>query len=159
MACCRQNSISVGITDLSLEQGGLTTAAKHEVVLAVMLALIDDLLEPGVRRFDLASHVRELVADDGMLAQLGAEGRTLATVLDALLEQDAREAVGLHGDADALVVEVGHDELETLVLVTDEILHGNLDVLESDIRCEISALSPDSGHAQVPEAWTPVQFI
>lgn len=37
--------------------------------------------DPGVRRFDLARHVAELVANDGVVAKEDAKGLALACVL------------------------------------------------------------------------------
>jgi hypothetical protein len=73
--------------------------------------------------------------------QLLAECAALVGVLDTLLVAHTREADGLDDDADALVVEVCHDDFEALVLLADEVLDGYLDVLESDV-CR--AAGPDT---------------
>jgi hypothetical protein len=48
----------------------------------------------------------------------------------------------VHGDTNALAVEVGHDELETLVLLSDQVGDGDLDVLEGDVG---GARGPSAG--------------
>ena len=74
------------------------------------LALVDQALEPAVGGFDLAGHVRELEADDGVVDEGLAEGAALVGVLDGFFVADAGEAQALDDDADALVVEVRHDD-------------------------------------------------
>lgn len=74
-----------------------------------MLTLIDDVLEPVVAGFDLAGHVREFEADDGVVDEALAEGFALVGIFDGFFITDTGEADALDYDADALVVEVGHD--------------------------------------------------
>ena len=118
---------------LGLETRDGAAQPQHGLGLAHLLALVDDVLEPVVRGLDLARHVRQLEADDGVLDELLAKGAALVGVLDGLLEADAREAQALDDDADALVVEVGHDDTETLVLLAQQVLDGHLDVLKGDV--------------------------
>ena len=75
----------------------------------------------------------ELEADHRVLDKLLAESAALVGVLDRLLVAHAREAQALDDDADALVVEVGHDDPEALVLLADQVLDGHLDVLKGDV--------------------------
>lgn len=126
---------------LGLQAGNSATELQHGLHLAHSLALEDEVLEPVVRGLDLAGHVGELEADDGVVDEALAEGLALVRVLDGLLVADAREADALDDDADALVVEVGHDHLEALVLLADQVLHGHLDVFEGDVR---GAAGPDA---------------
>lgn len=102
-------------------------------MLAHLLALVNHALEPVVGSFNLTSHVSELHADDGVLNELLAKGAALVGVLDGLLVADAGEAQALNDDADTLVVEVGHDDTEALVLLAEQVLHRDLDILKGDV--------------------------
>ena len=55
----------------------------------------------------------------------GGKGRG-APHPEGVFEANAGEAVGLDDEAPALVVEVVHDALEAAVLLTQEVLHGDL---------------------------------
>lgn len=61
------------------------------------------------------------------------ERLSLVSILHRFLVAHAREAETLDDDADALVIEVGHDDLEPLVLLANEVFHGHLDVFEGDV--------------------------
>lgn len=102
---------------LGLERRNGAAELEHGLRLAHGLALVDDVLEPRVRRLDLARHVGELEADDGVVDELLAEGAALGAVLYGFFVADAREAEALDDDADALVVEVGHDDWSVLVVI------------------------------------------
>lgn len=118
---------------LGLQAGDGAAELEHGLHVAHLLALVDEVLEPRVRGLDLAGHVGELETDDRVLDELLAERAALVRVLDALLVADAAEADALDDDADTLVVEVGHDDLEALVLLADEVLDGDFDVLEGHV--------------------------
>ena len=118
---------------LRLQASNSATEFQHGFRLAHELALVHQVLEPVVAGLDLARHMRQLEADDGVVDEFLAEGLALVRVLDAFLVADAGESDGLDDDADALVVEVCHDNFEALVLLADEILYGDLDVLKSDV--------------------------
>lgn len=134
---------------LSLETGNGAAETKHSLSIAHLLTLVNHILQPVVRRLDLPRHVRQLEPDDGVLNQLLAKRPPLVGVLDRLLVADAGEAEALDDDADALVVEVGHDDAEALVLLADEVLDGDLDVLERDVgrarRPDALAVHPAGG--------------
>ena len=134
---------------LGLQAGNRTAELQHRFGLMHDLALIDQVLEPVIRGLDLAGHVRELEADDGVIDEFLAEGLALVRVLDALLVADAGEADALDDDADALVVEVRHDDLEALVFLAEEVLHGDLDVLEGHVR---GPARPDALAVHLPRA-------
>jgi hypothetical protein len=91
---------------LGLETGNGSTKTKH----GLGLALEDEVLKPVVGGLDLAGHVGQLHADDGMLDELLAKGLALVGVLDGFFVADAGESQGLDDDAHTLVVEVGHDD-------------------------------------------------
>ena len=55
----------------------------------------------------------ELEPDDGVLDKLFAKGAAFICVLYRLLKADARESEALNDDANALVVEVGHNDCGT----------------------------------------------
>lgn len=151
-----------GLASAELEgRGGLRLAAgdgaaelEHGLRVVHLLALEDQALEPRIRSLDLPRHVREFHANDGVVDELLAEGAALVGVLDALLVADAREAHGLDDDADALVVEVGHDHFEALVLLADQVLHWHFDVFERDVRGAAGphALAVHAARAHAAEA-------
>ena len=118
---------------LGLQTGNGATKLEHSLGLVHALALEDYVLEPCVRSLDLAGHVCELETDDGMLDEGHAKGAALVGIGDTLGVTDTREADALDDDANTLVVEVGHDDLETLVLLADQVLNGDLDVLKGDV--------------------------
>lgn len=122
-----------GLGGLGLEAGDGTTQLEHSLGLLHALALEDDVLEPVVGGFDLAGHVSELHADDRVVDQALPEGLALVGVLHGFLVADTGEAAALDDDSDALVVEVGHNDLEATVLLANQILDGNLDILEGHI--------------------------
>lgn len=77
--------------------------------------------------------MRKLETDDGVVDEALAKGLALVSILHRLLVADAGETDTLDDDANALVVEVGHDDLEALVLLADQVLDGDLDVLEGNV--------------------------
>ena len=86
-----------------------------------------------MRGLDLASHVGEFHADDRVVDEAFPKRLALVSVFHGLLVADAGEAEALDDDADALVVEIGHDDFEALVLLAEEVLDGDLDVFEGDV--------------------------
>lgn len=75
----------------------------------------------------------KLEADDWVVDEPFAESLALVCVFHGFLVADAREAQALDDDTDTLVVEVGHDHLEALVLLADEVLDWYLDVFKGDV--------------------------
>jgi hypothetical protein len=63
----------------------------------------------------LARHVCKLEADDGVVDEFFAKGAALVSVFDGFFVADAGEAETLDDDANAFVVEVGHDYWGVLV--------------------------------------------
>lgn len=120
---------------LGLQAGDSPAELQHSLVVGHLLALVDQALHPRVRGLDLAGHMRELHADNSMIDEFLAESPALMSVFDALLVADAGEADALDDDADTLMVEVRHQDLESLVLLADEVLDGDFDVFESDVSC------------------------
>lgn len=94
---------------LRLQTCDCTAELQHGFSFFHVLTLIDDVLEPVVAGFDLAGHVREFEADDGVVDEALAEGFALVGIFDGFFITDTGEADALDYDADALVVEVGHD--------------------------------------------------
>lgn len=121
-----------GLGGLGLATSNGTTKSKHGLLLGEHLALEDQVLEPGVGGLDSNGHVGELGSDDGVLNQRLAESLSLVGVLAGLLVANSRSSVCLDDDTNSLVVEVGHDDLETLVLLAEQVLHGDLDILHGD---------------------------
>lgn len=118
---------------LRFQAGNSSAELQHGLHLAHLLALVDQILLPVVRGLDLASHVCKLETDDRVIDEALAKSLTFVSVLHRLLVADAREAKTLDDDTNTLVVEVGHDDLETLVLLADEVLNGDFNVFEGDI--------------------------
>ena len=79
---------------------------------------MNERFKPGIRGFDLTSHVSEFESDDRVVDEFLAEGATLVGVFDGLFVADAGEADALDDDADAFVVEVCHDDWGLLVLIS-----------------------------------------
>ena len=82
---------------------------QHRFCFGHLLALVDDVLQPVVARFDLASHVSKLEADDGMIDEPLAECLSLMGVFDGFLIADAGEPDALNDDTNTFVVEVCHN--------------------------------------------------
>jgi hypothetical protein len=138
---------------LRLEAGDGPSQLQHGFRFVHDVALVDEVLEPVVRGLDLAGHVGELEPDDGVVDEFLAEGAALVGVLDGFFVADAGEAEALDDDADAFVVEVGHDDCrrdrvsmasedgrdggsqtsEALVLLADQVLDGDFHVLECHV--------------------------
>lgn len=127
---------------VQLEGGDGATKTEHGLGLVHVFGLVGDVFEPVVGTLDLAGHVCELEADDGVLEEGLAEGLALVGVAVGFFVADAGEAVALDDDAEALVVEVGHDDFEALVFFANEVLDGDLDVFEGDVG---GARGPDAG--------------
>jgi hypothetical protein len=87
-----------------------TTQLEHSFHLAHLLALVDTILQPVVGRFDLASHMCKLQANNRMFYQFLAERFPLVGVFHGLFEAHARETEALDDDADPFVIEVRHND-------------------------------------------------
>lgn len=100
----------------------------------------------------------KLHSDDRVVNELLAESAALVRILHAFFVADTREAETLDDDANALVIEVGHDDyhvmlavidktlkahptLEALILLANQILDRNLDVFEGHVS---STARPDT---------------
>jgi hypothetical protein len=118
---------------LRFQTGDGTSELQHRLHIIHLLALVNQILEPIIRGFDLTRHVCKLEANDRVVYETLAKGLALVCILDALLVAHACETNALDDDADTLVVEVCHDDLETLVLFSDEVLDRYLDVFECDV--------------------------
>lgn len=70
---------------LGFQAGNGSTKLKHRFSLVHHLALIDDILEPIVGGLYLASHVRELQADDRVVDESLAKCLSLVGVFDRFL--------------------------------------------------------------------------
>jgi hypothetical protein len=138
---------------LGLERGDGTAKLEGSLELVEVGGLVNQLLHPCGRSLDLADHVCELETDDRVVDQSLAKGLTLVGVLDGLLVADTGEADALANDTHALVVEVGHDDLEALVDLAENVLDRDLDVLECDVG---RSGGPDTlaVHAAGGDTWT-----
>lgn len=70
-----------------------------------------------------------------MVDQPLAERLPLVSILYAFFVADTREANALDDNTDTLVIEVGHDDAEALVLLADEVLDGDFHVFEGNVGC------------------------
>ena len=77
----------------------------------------------------------QLESDDWVVYQLLPKCLPLIGVFYTFLKADSGETQALDDNADTLVVEVGHDDFEALVLLANEVFNWDLDVLERDVGC------------------------
>ena len=98
-----------GRSRLGLQARDGAAKLEHRFRLVHGLGLVYELLEPGGRSLNLASHVGKLEADDGMVDEWLAKGAAFMGILHGLFVADAGETEALNDDADAFVVEVGHN--------------------------------------------------
>ncbi|KAI3485048.1 hypothetical protein L1887_51721 [Cichorium endivia] len=94
--------------------------------------LEDDALRPGLQRLHLARHVADFVAHHRLLDQHLAEHLSSSCVRNRILHTHPSVAQGCVGDRHALVIEVKEDQLEAFSFLADEVLDGDLDVVELD---------------------------
>lgn len=106
-----------GLRGLGLQAGNGSAELQHCLGFFHALALEDDVLEPVVSGFDLAGHVREFHADDGVVDKTLAEGLALVGVFDGFLVAYAGEADALDDNSDSLVVKVCHNDCVANMLV------------------------------------------
>ena len=88
-----------------------------------------------------------------MLNQGLSKRLSFASIIICVLGTDSSESNGGGGQTEPLRVEVGHDELEAMVLATDEILDRDLHIIEVDEgrACEVNKIS-----AMLKEALSPL---
>src|SRR5271155_5801952 len=76
-----------------------------------------------------------------MINQLLAKGLPLKRILESFLITHPGESIRLDYNPQSLMIEIGHNNLESLILLPNQILHRNFDILKVDIR------SPTGPHA------------
>ena len=74
------------------------------------VALKDQIFQPAVRGFNLASHVCKLEANDRMVDKLFTESAAFVRIFDRLFVANAGETNALDDYAYPLVIEIGHDD-------------------------------------------------
>jgi hypothetical protein len=126
---------------LRLQTGNRTTKLQHSFHLIHHLTLVDQVLQPVVRGFDLACHVREFQSNHWVVNEALPKRLALVRILDAFLVTDSSKSQALDDDTDPLVVEVRHDHLEALVLLANEVFDRDLDIFEGDV---CGATAPDT---------------
>src|SRR5271170_41987 len=147
--------ISVGIDerDSTFETSDGSTKSKHEFNLAHLICLINNTLQQSMIRFNLRSHLSQLGTDDlfisqrtargtyRMINQLLAKSLPLKRVLESLFVTYSGESIRLDYNSQSLMIEIGHNNLKSRILLPNQILHWNFDILKIDIR---SPTGPDS---------------
>mmetsp|Transcript_17115 Transcript_17115/g.42225 ORF Transcript_17115/g.42225 Transcript_17115/m.42225 type:complete len:303 (+) Transcript_17115:394-1302(+) len=99
-----------------------------------VLHLMCNRLQPCLHPLHETGHLRQLVADHGLLDQGLPEHFALEAPLVTLLHHQPRRAVRSGDDVPPLVVEVVHDALEAAVLRPQQVPHRNTDVVVRDQR-------------------------
>lgn len=94
--------------------------------------LVSQVLEPVLSSLVERDHTRQLLPDDGLGDEGLAKDDTLVAPLHALIDNDPGVADDTAAHNPALVVEVGQNDLETLVLLAEQVLDRNLDIVEGD---------------------------
>lgn len=102
-------------------------------------------------RLYVATNGGKLVADDLVGDEGFAKGVSLAGVFKRLGETSASFAVAADGHDEALFIEVRHYDAEALVFTADQILNGDVYVVELD-EASAAALLPAVGDAAVGDA-------
>lgn len=92
-----------------------------------------DGLQPGLVRLAKGNHLSELLANDGLVDEPLLEDDSLVSPLEALLRYETHVADGGAGHGPPLVVEVGEDDIDALVLLTQQVLDRDLDVVKGDV--------------------------
>lgn len=93
---------------LGLQTGDGTAKLQHSFGFLHDVALVDEILHPIIRGFDLAGHMCKLETNDGVVDQFLAEGAAFVGVFDRFFVANTREANALDDDADPLMIEVCH---------------------------------------------------
>src|SRR5277367_1256139 len=76
-----------------------------------------------------------------MINQLLAKSLPLESKLESFLITHSGESIRLDDNSHSLMIEIGHDDLKSLILLPNQILHRNFDILKIDIG---SPTCPDS---------------
>mmetsp|Transcript_12214 Transcript_12214/g.23643 ORF Transcript_12214/g.23643 Transcript_12214/m.23643 type:complete len:546 (-) Transcript_12214:425-2062(-) len=122
----------------------------EEPFLAVHLVQLEaDVLDLGPVSLNLSCHLSQLVPNHLMFDQFLPEGLSLVGVLKRFLVEHTGETGSRHAQTETLVVEVVHDVLESLVLLSNQILHRDLHIIEGDER---SAAAPHAHAVHLPRA-------
>lgn len=74
-----------------------------------------------------------LLTNDGLVNEALAKDNALVRPLQALFRDEARGGNGAAGHGPALVVKVAEDDVDALVLLAEQVLHGDLDVVKGDV--------------------------
>lgn len=95
---------------------------------------IRDSLKPRLVSLAQRNHLGQLLANDRLINQPLAKDQTLMGPLEGLLNDETHVPDGGARHHPALVVEVGQDDIDALVLLAEQVLDGDLDVVEGDVR-------------------------
>lgn len=74
------------------------------------------------------------MSNHGLVYQALAKHQPLVGPLEALLDNGAHRPHRRRAHHPALVVEVGQNHVQTLVLLAQQVLHGHLDIVKGDVR-------------------------
>ena len=97
--------------------------------------LVCNILEPSLVGFRVCDHFRELSTNNRLLVQLLAEDHTLISPLHTFLRHRPHPPNRRINHHPSLMVKVRKNDVDSLVLHTQQILGWNLDVVECDKRC------------------------
>mmetsp|Transcript_19776 Transcript_19776/g.52870 ORF Transcript_19776/g.52870 Transcript_19776/m.52870 type:complete len:298 (-) Transcript_19776:860-1753(-) len=116
--------------DAPADLGGLRAQQVH---------LVRHLVQHRGAHLDAGEHLRELLADDGLLCQRLAEYFSLHGPLEGLFGAHPSTQYATDTNHPAFMVEVRHDDLESLVLVAEQISFRHNSALEGDEGSACSA--------------------
>mmetsp|Transcript_60783 Transcript_60783/g.100426 ORF Transcript_60783/g.100426 Transcript_60783/m.100426 type:complete len:265 (-) Transcript_60783:932-1726(-) len=118
---------------LILQQGHGAGQIFALVVVAHVVHLVRYVLGPVLDGLQLRDHCAHFLPDGRLLDEPLPEYLALMRPFHALLNHAPHGAIDTADDRPALMVEVGHDDLEALILFAQEILHRHLHILKLDV--------------------------
>ena len=90
------------------------------------------LLQKCLRRFDHPSHLDKLRPDNRILNQFLPECLSRTSMSPCILSTHSTQSDGLSRNTSPLCIEIRHDDLETVVLFVDQVLHGDAHIIKGD---------------------------
>mmetsp|Transcript_21663 Transcript_21663/g.34775 ORF Transcript_21663/g.34775 Transcript_21663/m.34775 type:complete len:310 (-) Transcript_21663:595-1524(-) len=96
--------------------------------------LVGHIVDEGRHRVGVCTHLSKALLNLRLVNETLAKDLTVVGPLVALLNDEAVVAVAADSHSPALVVKVGHGELESLALLAKQVAYRNLDILKGDKR-------------------------